>query len=300
MLGHVAMAKGDGFISLLNRCLNAMGGNTASSGASDMLAAVMKAMGHGTVETAPVDSMAVHVGCYILDRWGFGPWYRYVRGPYSVELAEDLDLIGDTVPEHTDIPDEAVARLSEMFGKGPGYVEAYGTVLLVAGNSPGASRESILRRALELKPHLEDEVRDAFDHVLPDPGASVVPDSHPCEDVGIRNRAMFDRIRKRTEERIEDDELRALALGFLRFLESAVMSEPVTAELPRLICDFRHREAYYEWIFPHFSMGFVIDRDEDENGWFLILDETLGDRSMMGRFDRSFYEALAFLRSHVR
>ena len=47
-------------------------------------------------------------------------------------------------------------------------------------------------------------------------------------------------------------------------------------------------------------MGFVIDRDEDENGWFLILDETLGDRSLMGRFDRSFDEALTFLRSHVR
>ena len=302
MLGHVTMVKGDGFISVLDRCLNAMEGNTASSDASDMLAAVMKAMGHGTEET-PVDSMAVHIGCYILDRWGFGPGYRfdrYISGPYSVGLAEDLDLIGDTVPGHTDIPDEAVERLSGIFGKGPGYVEAYGTVLLVADNSPGASRESILMRALELKPHLEDEVRGACDNVLPDSGTPVVPDPRPCGDAGIPNRIMFDRIRKRTEEGIEDDGLRALALGFLRFLESAVTSEPITAELPRLVCDFRHREAYYEWIFPHFRMGFVIDRDEDENGWFLILDETLGDRSMMGRFDRSFDEALAFLRSHVR
>ena len=280
-----------------------MEGNTASSGASDMLAAVMRAMGHGTGETTPVDSMAVHTGCYILDRWGFGPGYRfdrYVRGPYSVELAEDLDLIGDTVPEHTSIPDGAVERLSRIFEKGPGYVEAYDTVLLVAGNSPGASRESILRRALELKPHLGDEVRDACDHVLSDSGTSAVPDPHPCGDVGIRNRTMFDKMRKRTEEGIEDDELRALALGFLRHLESAVTSEPISAELPRLVCDLRHREAYYEWIFPHFRMGFVIDRDEDENGWFLLLDETLGDRSVTGRFDRSFDEALAFLRSHVR
>lgn len=303
MLGHVVIVKGVGFISLLDRCLNAMEGNTASSGASDMLAAVMKAMGHGTVETAPVDSMVVHIGCYILDRWGFGPGYRfdrYVRGPYSVKLAEDQDLIGDTVPKHTDIPEEAVARLSGILGKGPGYVEAYGTVLLVAGNSLGASRESILGRALELKPHLEEEVRDACDYVLSDSGTSAVPDPRLCGDVGVRNRTMFDKIRKRTEEGIEDDGLRALALGFLRFLESAVMSEPITAELPRLVCDFRQREAYYEWIFPHFRMGFVIDRDGDENGWFLILDETLGDRSMMGRFDHSFDEALALLRSHVR
>lgn len=303
MLRHVAMVKGDGFISFLDRCLNAMEGNTASSSASDMLAAVMKAMEHGTGDVSRADNMAVQIGCYILDRWGFGPGYRfdrYVRGPYSIELAEDLDLIGDTVPEHMDIPDEAVARLSGILGKGPGYVEAYGTVLLVADNSPGASRESILMRALELKPHLEDEVRGACDNVLPDSGTPVVPDPRPCGDAGIPNRIMFDNIRKRTEEGIEDDELRVLALGFLRFLESAVTSEPVTAELPRLVCDFRHREAYYEWIFPHFTMGFVIDRDEDENGWFLILDETLGDRSMMGRFDHSFDGALAFLRSHVR
>ena len=114
------MVKGDGFISVLDRCLNAMEGNTASSGASDMLAAVMKAMGHGTEET-PVDSMAVHIGCYILDCWGFGPGYRfdmYISGPYSVGLAEDLDLIGDAVPEHTDIPDEVVERLSGIFRKG--------------------------------------------------------------------------------------------------------------------------------------------------------------------------------------
>ena len=189
------MVKGDGFISVLDRCLNAMEGNTASSDASDMLAAVMKAMGHGTGETTPVDSMAVHIGCYIHDRWGFGPGYRfdrYISGLYSVGLAEDLDLIGDTVPGHTDIPDEAVTRLSEIFGKGSGYVEAYGTVLLVADNSPGASYENILRRALELRPHLEDEVRDACDHVLPDSGASAVPDPRPCGDAGISDVTLVD------------------------------------------------------------------------------------------------------------
>ena len=57
-------------------------------------------------------------------------------------------------------------RLPRIFGKGPGYVEAYVTVLLLRNNSPGASHSSILRRALELKTHLDDEVGGIYVSIL--------------------------------------------------------------------------------------------------------------------------------------
>lgn len=58
-------------------------------------------------------------------------------------------------------------------------------------------------------------------------------------------------------------------------------------KLPRIVTDFRHREAYYEWIFPHFRMGFVVDRAEKECGWFLLTDGTPGILSMKNRLDDS-------------
>ena len=134
-----------------------------------LLAAISKAMGRGLDADNPDDRLTMQIGCYILNSWGFGPMYRfslYVRGPYSVELADDHRSLGNEVGGTTDVPDQAVRRLSEIFGKGLGYAEAYTTVLLVKNNSPGASYSSIHKRALELKPHLSNEVEEACASIL--------------------------------------------------------------------------------------------------------------------------------------
>lgn len=137
--------------------------------ARKLLAAVSRAVGHELDVDDFDDRLTMQNGCYILNSWGFGPMYRfslYIRGPYSSELADDYYSIGNNMGGVTDVPDEVVERLSGIFGKGLHYAEAYATVLLVRNNSPGASDDSIRKRALELKPHLEDEVEEACETML--------------------------------------------------------------------------------------------------------------------------------------
>ena len=57
-------------------------------------------------------------------------------------------------------------RLKELFERGLPYVEAYATVLLLKNSNPNVSSNKILDRALELKPHLEKEVREASKSLL--------------------------------------------------------------------------------------------------------------------------------------
>ncbi|TQS79626.1 MAG: hypothetical protein A3205_02250 [Methanomassiliicoccales archaeon Mx-03] len=64
------------------------------------------------------------------------------------------------------MPEEAIAKLRSIFEKGLGYAEAFATVELIIDNSPGASHESIRKRALEIKPHLEREVKEACASLL--------------------------------------------------------------------------------------------------------------------------------------
>ena len=137
--------------------------------ARKLMAAVSKSAGHELDADDPDDRLTMQNGCYILNSWGFGPMYRfslYFRGPYSVELADVHRHLGNEVGETTDVPDEAVEKLSKIFGKGLGYAEAYTTVLLVKNNSPGASYGSIQKRALELKPCLSSEVQAACSTIL--------------------------------------------------------------------------------------------------------------------------------------
>ena len=134
-----------------------------------LLAAVSKAVGHGLNVNDFDDRLTMQKGCYILNSWGFGPMYRfslYIRGPYSSELADDHRSLGNEVGGTTDVPDEVVERLSEIFAKGLSYAEAYAVVLLVKNNSPGASYGSIHKRALELKPCLRSEVEEACSSIL--------------------------------------------------------------------------------------------------------------------------------------
>lgn len=107
-------------------------------------------------------------GCYILNRWGYGPEYRYnlyIRGPYSPDLADDyyeLNRIG----EFTDVPAERIEELSTIMSKGIGYTEAYTTVLIVKQNNPDRTNEELLKKALDVKPHLKKEVMEVWQSVL--------------------------------------------------------------------------------------------------------------------------------------
>lgn len=122
-----------------------------------LVAAVSKAAKHELDISRVEDRLTMQKGCYILNCWGLSPRYRfdlYVRGPYSSELAEDCGELGSFNGFDTDVPDDVVSKLSEIFDEGSGYVDAYVTVLLVKNNNPEASSDRILRRCQELKPHL--------------------------------------------------------------------------------------------------------------------------------------------------
>ena len=107
-------------------------------------------------------------GCYILNTWGYGPFYNfslYIRGPYSPELADDYYRIRD-LDYRTTVPESDVRRLAEIMGKGVRYTEAYATVLLVKDSNPNRSNETIFKKTLSIKPHLESEIREACSSIL--------------------------------------------------------------------------------------------------------------------------------------
>ena len=118
--------------------------------------------------------------------------------------------------------------------------------------------------------------------------------------IGTANGHVFNAARTKTEKGIYDAELRELAIDFLDILEFLVTEEGIDFELPRLITDFKHREAYYEWIFPMFSMGFIIDKNESERGWFIITDEVLGGKRIMDKLDVSLVDAMRFVKTYGR
>lgn len=136
---------------------------------SSLIAAVSKACGYSPDVEEFSDRLTVQKGCYILNSWGYEPVYRYdpyIRGPYSKELAEDCFEIRDDVSENTNVLERDFFRLKELYAKGLPYVEAYSTVLLLKNNNPNVASNKILDRALELKPHIEKEVREACASLL--------------------------------------------------------------------------------------------------------------------------------------
>lgn len=136
---------------------------------SNLIVAVSKACGHVPDVTKFSDRLTMQKGCYILNSWGYEPIYRYglyIRGPYSSELADDYYEMHDMTSEETNVSESDLSRLKGLFEKGLPYVEAYATVLLLKNNNPNVASNKILDRALELKPHLEKEVREASASLL--------------------------------------------------------------------------------------------------------------------------------------
>ena len=136
---------------------------------SSLIIAVSEACGHFPDVEKFSDRLTMQKGCYILNSWGYEPIYKYslyIRGPYSSELADDYYEMDGKVTGDTDVSESDLSRLKELYTKGLPYVEAYATVLLLKNSNPNVPSNKILDRALELKPHLENEVREACASLL--------------------------------------------------------------------------------------------------------------------------------------
>ncbi len=135
---------------------------------SNLIVAVSKALGRDIDRRKFTDRLLMQKGCYILNTWGYGPFYRYglyIRGPYSSELADDYYEMG-SLSGSTTVPKDAITKLSAIMDKGVDYTEAYATVLLVKKNNPTRSNEDIFNKAVDIKPHLKKEVTEACASIL--------------------------------------------------------------------------------------------------------------------------------------
>ena len=138
------------------------------SNPNGLIFAVSKALGRKLDRRKYRDRLIMQKGCYLLNTWGYGPFYRYklfIRGPYSSELADDYYEVND-LGETTSIPEEKIAELAKILEKGDRYVEAYATVLLVKANNPGRTNEVIFNKAVDIEPKLISEVKEACDSIL--------------------------------------------------------------------------------------------------------------------------------------
>ena len=138
------------------------------SNPNGLIFAVSKALGRKLDRRKYRDRLIMQKGCYLLNTWGYGPFYRYklfIRGPYSSELADDYYEVND-LGETTSIPEEKIAELAKILEKGDRYVEAYATVLLVKANNPGRTNEVIFNKAVDIEPKLISEVKEVCDSIL--------------------------------------------------------------------------------------------------------------------------------------
>lgn len=134
-----------------------------------LFAAVATAIGRDLKIDVFDDRLSLQKGCYILNAWGYGPSFKfnmYVHGPYSSSLADQYYKIGDITFRETNIPEKAIRDLHDVFSKGLPYVESYATLMMIRDNSPNATYEGIIKRALELKPHLKKQIEEASASLL--------------------------------------------------------------------------------------------------------------------------------------
>lgn len=114
-----------------------------------------------------------------------------------------------------------------------------------------------------------------------------------------KNQAIFADARKKTIEGIKDENLRDKALDFLLFLEVSVAREHIVSELPRIVTDFRFEEAYYEWVFSTFSLGFVIHPRDSESGWFMVSDDDPIAKGFKSPMDASLLSVAKIIKAKV-
>jgi len=140
------------------------GGHVIDNDIRRLFATVAVAAGHDLDMKEFDDRLTLQKGCYILNSWGYGPKFRYdmyIHGPYSTSLADEYYKIGNIDIGGVDIKSDAIDDLKTIFGKGLHYAEAYATLMMIRDNSPNATYDSMVRRAIDLKPDLKDEIVEA-------------------------------------------------------------------------------------------------------------------------------------------
>ncbi len=139
------------------------------SDSRNLLSAVSMSAGRELDPSDFEDGLVFQKGCYILNCWGYGPEYHYslyIRGPYSHDLADDIEELGGGIGADTDVSDADLDRLRGILDRDPDYAVAYTTVLLVKNYSPRATNERIRGRAIEIKPYLEAEIDECCASLL--------------------------------------------------------------------------------------------------------------------------------------
>ena len=116
---------------------------------------------------------------------------------------------------------------------------------------------------------------------------------------GTHNRNVLDNVRRMIAAGDNDVVLRNRAIEFVDTLEDLFVRMSVGIDPPRIPMDLGHAEVYLEMILRHLRMGFVIDADSFEDGWFLVLDDSLGGEDFIGRMD-SLDETVCLLNGLVR
>lgn len=132
-------------------------------GVENLFVAVEKAAGRRLKKSDAEDRLLVQKGCFLLNRWGYGPEFvydLYVDGPVSREL---LRLFDNRSPgaSDTDVPEDAICRLSALISRGPRYLDAYTSLLLAQDANPNASPELIMKLVIDFAPDLADSVEEA-------------------------------------------------------------------------------------------------------------------------------------------
>lgn len=84
----------------------------------------------------------------------------------------------------------------------------------------------------------------------------------------VLNGDILDRI-----SRIPDEELRVKTVQFVRNIELAVEMAEIDFTLLRIVCDICDDEVYFEWIFNNSTMGVIVSKNGDEDGWFVLSDD---------------------------
>ncbi len=137
-----------------------------------LIEAVSEAAGRPLNLDVTDDRLLIQKGCYILNMWGFGPFYDYklfIEGPFSTDLAEDYDIVGTPPYEQKtmDIPEDIIISLSRIIENGPRYLEAYTVMMTVYEINPNITDDDARKMALNVKPYLKNELSDASACLIP-------------------------------------------------------------------------------------------------------------------------------------
>lgn len=99
---------------------------------------------------------------------------------------------------------------------------------------------------------------------------------------------------------VADKKIAEAATRVLDLLEAELESVD-TSDLPPLwLVEGEYGSVSIEWMFPHFRLGFSIEPDEKDSGWFFVSDESAGSLNACGLLsDASIRPAVSLILAHL-